>query len=224
MEVTAKAELALRLHALLPQTQCTKCGYPDCASYAQAIAKQEAPHNQCPPGGAEGIKRLSQVLNAKPLPLNPIHGQERPRSIAVIRSKECIGCTLCIQACPVDAIVGSAKKMHVILADWCTGCDLCIPPCPVDCIDMVNVTGEETGWDAWSKEQAEISLMRYEKHRVRLIRQADDIMKRNALKAEKKLQELQIDASKSQSEVSEIERKKEIIAAALARARKNLSQ
>jgi electron transport complex protein RnfB len=126
-----------RIDALLPQTQCTRCGYPACRAYAEAIASGEADFNQCPPGGAAGIVALSTLLGRAPKPLNPANGVEKPREVAVIDEEVCIGCTKCIQACPVDAIVGASKWMHTVLADECTGCELCIPPCPVDCIAMV---------------------------------------------------------------------------------------
>jgi electron transport complex protein RnfB len=126
-----------RIDALLPQTQCTRCGYPACRAYAEAIASGEADFNQCPPGGATGIVALAALLGRTPKPLNPANGVEKPREVAVIDEAACIGCTKCIQACPVDAIVGASKWMHTILVDECTGCDLCIPPCPVDCITMV---------------------------------------------------------------------------------------
>ena len=125
------------IDALLPQTQCTRCGYPACRAYAEAIASGEADINQCPPGGAAGIVALAGLLGRAPKPLNPANGVEKPREIALIDEEACIGCTKCIQACPVDAIVGASKWMHTVLVDECTGCDLCIPPCPVDCITMV---------------------------------------------------------------------------------------
>ncbi|MBN9117111.1 MAG: electron transport complex subunit RsxB, partial [Pandoraea sp.] len=134
--------LAQRIDALLPQTQCTKCGYAGCRPYADAIASGQASYNQCPPGGAEGVARLAKLLDRPIIALNPDNGAERPRPRAVIDESLCIGCTLCLQACPVDAIVGAAKLMHTVIEDRCTGCDLCVPPCPVDCIDMVPVTGE----------------------------------------------------------------------------------
>lgn len=132
--------LADRIDALLPQTQCTRCGYPSCRDYASAVAAGEAEINQCPPGGAAGIVALADSLDRKPLPLNPANGVEKPREIAFIDEAVCIGCTKCIQACPVDAIVGASKLMHTILADECTGCELCIAPCPVDCIAMIPAT------------------------------------------------------------------------------------
>lgn len=121
----------------LPQTQCGQCGYPGCRPYAEAIADGLARINQCPPGGEAGIVRLSELLAVPALPLDESHGLHKPPLVAYIREAECIGCTKCIQACPVDAIIGASKFMHTVLADRCTGCELCIPPCPVDCIDLV---------------------------------------------------------------------------------------
>lgn len=126
--------LADRIDALLPQTQCEQCGYHGCRPYAEAIARDEAPINQCPPGGAAGIAKLAALLGRPAPPLNPANGEERPRTLARIIEADCIGCTKCIQACPVDAIVGAAKLMHTVIADDCTGCELCVPACPVDCI------------------------------------------------------------------------------------------
>jgi electron transport complex protein RnfB len=131
------SSLASRIDALLPQTQCTRCGYPACRDYADAVAAGNADFNQCPPGGAEGIALLAALLDRARKPLNPENGVEKPREIAVIDEVICIGCTKCIQACPVDAIVGAQKVMHTILVDECSGCELCIAPCPVDCIAMV---------------------------------------------------------------------------------------
>jgi electron transport complex protein RnfB len=129
--------LADAIDALLPQTQCTKCGYPGCRPYAEAIARGEADIDQCPPGGEAGIRRLAALLSRAPKPLDPAHGREQPRAAALVREEWCIGCTLCIQACPVDAIVGAPKQMHTVLTTACTGCELCLPPCPVDCIEIV---------------------------------------------------------------------------------------
>ncbi|MBU6246873.1 MAG: RnfABCDGE type electron transport complex subunit B [Xanthomonadaceae bacterium] len=126
--------LAERIDAILPQTQCEQCGFHGCRPYAEAIATGEAPINRCPPGGAAGIARLAALLGQPVLPLDPTHGAEKPRTLARIVEADCIGCTKCIQACPVDAIVGAAKLMHTVLADDCTGCELCVPACPVDCI------------------------------------------------------------------------------------------
>ena len=126
--------LAARIDALLPQTQCTKCGYPACRPYAEAIAGGEAEINQCPPGGDAAIRELAALLGREVRPLNPRNGIEQPRRVALIDEARCIGCTLCIQACPVDAIVGAHQLMHTVVEPWCIGCALCLPPCPVDCI------------------------------------------------------------------------------------------
>ncbi len=138
--------LADRIDALLPQTQCGQCGYPGCRPYAEAIAKGEADINQCPPGGETTIVALADLLDRDPKPLNPENGAEKAKMVAVIDEQLCIGCTLCIQACPVDAIVGAAKQMHTVITDECTGCDLCIPPCPVDCIYIVPVKEDLGNW------------------------------------------------------------------------------
>ena len=162
---------AARIHAALPQTQCTRCGYPDCAGYAEALATGEAEINQCPPGGAEGIERLAAITGRSPLPLNPANGVEAARAVAIIDESWCIGCTLCIEVCPTDAILGSNKLMHTVVERYCTGCELCVPACPVDCISMEGVTGDRTGWQAWSQPQAAQALDRYE---LRCSRKARD--------------------------------------------------
>jgi Na+-translocating ferredoxin:NAD+ oxidoreductase subunit B len=130
------SDLTARIDALLPQTQCTRCGYPGCAPYAAAIARGEAEINQCPPGGLAAIEALARLLNRPVLPLNPDNGVEKPLQVAWIDESRCIGCARCLSPCPVDAIVGAPKYMHTVLADRCTGCELCLPPCPVDCIEM----------------------------------------------------------------------------------------
>ena len=158
------ASLASRIHAALPQTQCTRCGYPDCAAYAEAIADGQAAINQCPPGGAEGVARLAAITGLPALSLNPSNGLEAPRSVAVIDEAWCIGCTLCLPVCPTDAIVGSNKMMHTVIEPHCTGCELCVAVCPVDCISLENVSGERTGWAAWSDVQADEALNRYAFH------------------------------------------------------------
>lgn len=127
-----------QINQVLPQTQCGQCGYPGCKPYAEAIAKGEAPINQCPPGGQEGIRKLATLLDVEELELNPDNGvEDEVDTIVEIVEADCIGCTKCIQVCPVDAIVGAAKHMHTIIGDECTGCDLCIPACPVDCIIQI---------------------------------------------------------------------------------------
>jgi electron transport complex protein RnfB len=149
-------------------------------------------------------------------------GVERPRPVALIDPKTCIGCTLCIQACPVDAIVGASKQMHVVLTEWCTGCDLCVPPCPVDCISMVSVTESRTGWDAWTAEQADLSRARYQGREDRLEREERDNNLRLSKKAEAKLKALNEavgTVSQSVEQVKEVERKRVIIAAAIERAK-----
>ncbi len=154
--------------ALLPQTQCTRCGYPDCESYANAIVDGVALINQCPPGGEAGIQRLAQLSGQPALPLNPDNGLEGPRSVVWIDEAWCIGCTLCIDACPVDAIIGTHKRMHTVIEQDCTSCELCVPVCPVDCIELENVSGTATGWDAWSATQAENARQRYAARQQRL--------------------------------------------------------
>jgi Na+-translocating ferredoxin:NAD+ oxidoreductase subunit B len=174
MSASDNAALAAALDAALPQTQCTRCGYPDCRSYAQAIAGGEAAINQCPPGGAEGIARLAQITGQPALPLNPAHGLEAPRQIAVIDEAWCIGCTLCIKACPVDCIIGAPKLMHSVIEPECTGCELCLPACPVDCISLVAQTGQLSGWAAWSAPQAQRAKERYAFHRFRVEREQSE--------------------------------------------------
>jgi electron transport complex protein RnfB len=211
--------LADQIEDLLPQTQCTKCGYPACRPYAEAIADGSAEHNQCPPGGIEGVARLAHLLGKKVIPINPVNGVERPRPVAVIDENLCIGCTLCIQACPVDAIAGAAKQMHTVVADLCTGCDLCVAPCPVDCIAMVDVTPGKTGWDAWSQQQADDARERHDFRTLRLKREKEENDARLAAKAAAKLAVLQGETPLSEAEQVEQARKKAIIQAAIERAR-----
>ena len=135
-----------KIDSILPQTRCGQCGYPGCKPYATAIANGEADINQCPPGGDDGIHKLADLLGVDFKPLNEEHGVPKPKSVAIIDEKTCIGCTLCIQACPVDAILGSAKHMHTIIEKECTGCELCLPPCPVDCIEMVPIKETTENW------------------------------------------------------------------------------
>ncbi|MBT3068226.1 electron transport complex subunit RsxB [Rhodoferax sp. U11-2br] len=160
--------LAQDILAALPQTQCTRCGYPDCAAYAQAVANSEADINQCPPGGQEGVARLAALTGQTAKPLNPVHGVEGPRNTVFIDEDWCIGCTLCIKACPVDAIVGANKLMHTVIEAHCTGCELCLPVCPVDCIRVENTSGTATGWAAWSQADADKARERYSFHSYRL--------------------------------------------------------
>jgi electron transport complex protein RnfB len=213
------ASLADQIEDLLPQTQCTKCGYPACRPYAEAIASGAAEHNQCPPGGAEGVARLARLLGKPVIALNPANGIERPRPMAVIDESLCIGCTLCIQACPVDAIVGAAKQMHTVVAGLCTGCDLCVAPCPVDCISMVDVTPGKTGWDAWSEQQAEAARARHDFRAFRLRREKEENDARLAAKAAAKLKAVEAESAMTPEERAAQERKRAIIQAAIERAR-----
>ncbi len=138
--------LANKIDAILPQTQCRQCGFPGCRAYAEAIANDEADINQCPPGGEAGIQALADLLGGDPKPLDPEYGETKPKRVAFIDESVCIGCTLCIQACPVDAILGATKQMHTVIELECTGCELCIAPCPVDCITMVAVEKALNQW------------------------------------------------------------------------------
>jgi electron transport complex protein RnfB len=208
--------LAAALDAALPQTQCTRCGYPDCAAYARAMAAGEAGINQCPPGGAEGVARLAALTGRPPALLDPAHGVEGPRRLAVIDESWCIGCTLCLKACPVDAIVGGPKRMHDVVDALCTGCELCIPVCPVDCIALVD-TGPTTGWAAWSAAQADEARERYAFHRMRLERERAENDERLAAKAQAKLADLP--AASALTDPAALERKRAVIEAAMARAR-----
>ncbi len=135
-----------KVDAVLPQTQCGQCGYAGCRPYAEAIAAGEADINRCPPGGETVILALSDLLGVEPKPLDDEVGEEKPKEVAYVDEQTCIGCTLCIQACPVDAILGAAKQMHTIIADECTGCELCVEPCPVDCITMIPVKKDVQNW------------------------------------------------------------------------------
>jgi electron transport complex protein RnfB len=209
--------LADALDAALPQTQCTRCGFPDCRSYAQAIATGEAAINRCPPGGAEGISRLAALTGQAPLPLDEARGREAPRALAVIDEAWCIGCTLCIKACPVDCIIGASKLMHTVVESLCTGCELCVPVCPVDCIEMRPATAPHTGWAAWSPAQAEQARQRYDFHRFRLQRELRENDERLAEKAQAKLADLAQHSRHTDPAV--LDAKRAVIEAALQRAR-----
>ena len=208
----AKTPLVNRILAALPQTQCTRCGYPDCAAYADAIATGIADINQCPPGGAKGIERLAAITGLPENALNPANGTESPRFVAVIDEDWCIGCTLCLPACPTDAILGSNKMMHTVIEKYCTGCELCIPVCPVDCISLENVSGERTGWAAWPQSRADTARERYEFHRLRRLPVLRDCP------------ELPITPSNTAKKTtSAADNKRAVIEAALARARSSRS-
>lgn len=167
--------LAERVDRLLPQTQCTRCGYPSCRDYAHALAAGVVEANRCPPGGTRTVDALSGLLGTAPLPLDPVCGAERPWVVARIDEAACIGCALCIRVCPVDAILGSAKRMHTVLEGECTGCELCPDACPVDCISLVPI-GSPAGEGArggdflehWMRIRAPIARRRYEQRQSRL--------------------------------------------------------
>ena len=218
-DVLAKADggKAAEIFAALPQTQCTRCGYPDCQAYAGAIANDGAAINQCSPGGAEGIERLSKITGQAVIPLNPENGIEGPRSVAFIDENWCIGCTLCIEVCPTDAIIGSNKLMHTVIEPHCTGCELCIPVCPVDCIELENVTGTLTGWAAWSDEAANSALDRYKIHSALGGKNKASKAISNIQKAEEKLTNLEEHSQHKDPAI--LDKKRAIIEAALAKAR-----
>jgi electron transport complex protein RnfB len=215
--VASDRDLAVALDAALPQTQCTRCGYPDCRSYADAMARHEADINRCPPGGHQGIVRLAAISGRAVKPLDPERGTEGPRRLAVIDEAWCIGCTLCIKACPVDCIVGASKLMHTVIDPLCTGCELCVPVCPVDCITMVPVSGERTGWDAWSPQQALAARRRYGFHRLRVEREQRENDERLAARARGKLDDLSAGSTIADPEL--LEKKRRVVEAALERAR-----
>jgi Na+-translocating ferredoxin:NAD+ oxidoreductase subunit B len=194
----AISALVEQINAILPQTQCGKCGYGGCEPYAKAIAAGEADINQCPPGGADGIRKLAALLNREFKPLNPQFGVEKPREVAVIDEQTCIGCTLCIEACPVDAIIGASKQMHTVISADCTGCELCVPPCPVDCIHMLSADRP-----LWTQQDAETTRERFNFRNLRLQRGQQEKEQRLAQKAHVPTQD----------------RKKAAIRAALERAR-----
>ncbi|MCZ8030208.1 MAG: electron transport complex subunit RsxB [Rubrivivax sp.] len=209
--------LAARLDDALPQTQCTRCGFPDCSGYAVAMARGEADLDRCPPGGAEGIARLAAITGWPQRPLDPLRGAEGPLRLAVIDEAWCIGCTLCIQACPVDCIVGASRRMHTVVEAECTGCELCVPACPVDCIEMRPASGERTGWQAWSDARAARARERYGWHRERVARERRENDERLAAKAAAKLADL--GAASSIADAAVLAGKRAVIEAALARAR-----
>jgi len=209
--------LADRLNAVLPQTQCTRCGYPDCRRYAEAIADGTASINRCPPGGAEGVLRLAAISGQAAIALDPAHGIEGPRVLAVIDEGWCIGCTLCIKACPVDCIVGAPKAMHTVIDALCTGCELCVPVCPVDCIALEPATPGRSGWQAWTPAQADEARERYAFHSFRVARELADNEERLAAKASAKLADLE--AHTRLTDPDSIAAKRAVIEAALARAR-----
>lgn len=158
--------LADRIDALLPQTQCRKCGFPGCRPYAEAMAQGAADINRCPPGGQAGIAKLADLLGVDVKPLDPSCGTEGPRLVAIINEADCIGCSKCLPPCPTDAILGASKHMHTVIAALCTGCELCVAACPVDCISMTQASPP-----SWTQEDADHSRRRYQQKKQRLAKQ-----------------------------------------------------
>jgi electron transport complex protein RnfB len=210
-------QLAARILDALPQTQCTRCGYPDCAGYAQAIEAGEADINQCPPGGKEGVARLAQITSRPAKPLNPEFGMEAVRQVVFIDENWCIGCTLCLDACPTDAIMGSNKRMHTVIEAYCTGCELCLPVCPVDCIKLENASGDATGWAAWSAPQADLARTRYAAKTERTARATVEHTEKQQAQVQAKLADLA--AHSRITDTAVLDQKRAIIEAAMARAR-----
>lgn len=215
--------LAARINDALPQTQCTRCGYPDCAGYAEAIASGEADIHQCPPGGAEGIARLAMITGRPAKSLGAEFGSEGPRAMAVIDEHWCIGCTLCLDACPTDAIVGINKRMHTVIEAHCTGCELCIPVCPVDCISLEEATPGRSGWQAWSDEQASAARARYALHKARLSAMNSASVDAPAVPVPTQASTAALLETPAQTDEA-ASRKRAIIEAALAKARTRLVQ
>lgn len=197
-----------QIDAILPQTQCGKCGFPGCKPYAEAIANNHADFNQCPPGGSAGIDKIAQLLGVPAKPLNTAHGFPQPDPVvARIDENLCIGCTFCMRACPVDAIVGAAKQMHTVIAAECTGCELCIAPCPMDCISLVPAAKETD--DASKKQAADHARSRYQSRQQRLTRKKQ---------ADRKTIPIASTPQSESTQQSAEARKQAIVAAALKRA------
>ena len=211
-----RAGLVERINDALPQTQCTRCGFPDCRRYAQAVADKQAGINQCPPGGAEGVRRLAMITGASVIAINPAHGVEGVLRLARIEEAACIGCTLCLDACPVDCIVGGPKALHTVVQDLCTGCERCLPVCPVDCIVMLDVGDPHTGWHAWSEPQAAQARSRYARHQARLSREQDQSETATSTGPQQGDAAL---AQPNEGDAPLADRKQRVIQAAMARAR-----
>lgn len=211
------------IDALLPQTQCTRCGYPTCRDYAQALAQDDTEPNRCPPGGQTGADALAHLLNKPAQPLDPECGSEGPRLIARIDPSQCIGCVKCILACPVDAIIGAPRRMHTVLPALCTGCELCVPPCPVDCIDIEPLPATIR----WAPGDADAARARFDARKRRL--RIDEQRTRNRLNTEALAKRRSIDAALANPEAkpaafaddssADLERKRRVVNAAIERAR-----
>ncbi|WP_047539628.1 electron transport complex subunit RsxB [Methylotenera versatilis] len=220
--------LITQIDAILPQTQCAKCGYPGCKPYATAIVNGEADINQCPPGGDTGIRILANLTHMEYKPLNAENGIEKSKALAFIDEATCIGCTLCIQACPVDAILGASKQMHTVITNECTGCELCLAPCPVDCITMQPI---ETVSDNWqlnyfsiannkTKVAADLARKRYEFRMFRLEREEAESAQKHADRAMRnKAESAKMPTAQTENNSSMVNNaKKAAIAAAIERA------
>ncbi|SCX05131.1 electron transport complex protein RnfB [Nitrosomonas eutropha] len=170
-----KSKLIEQIDAVLPQTQCGQCKFDGCRPYAVAIAEGRADIDQCPPGGDAGTAAIAAILNIAPKPLNTAYGHPKPPAVAVIDEAQCIGCTFCLRACPVDAIIGAAKCMHTVLTELCTGCERCIAPCPVDCISMVPVPKPAT--PEIQQQMADSARKRYHLRQLRLARNQQESRK-----------------------------------------------
>lgn len=216
------------IHSVLPQTQCTRCGYPSCLAYAQAIVQEHAPINQCPPGGQQGIQKLAELTHQEVVDLNPENGHEGPRTVAYIDEDWCIGCTLCIKACPTEAIMGANKYMHTVIEDRCTGCELCIAACPVDCIILEPVhTPDENGnlptaWNAWSFDLASLALHRYEAKLNRMAQQQSEQEQQKLTTLTEKSNNLTAHSKITNPEV--LDHKKKLIEMALLKAQQRLQK
>ena len=177
-------DMTEKINSILPQTQCGKCDFSGCKPYANAIVEGKADINQCPPGGKTGILKIAHLLKVEYKPLNESHGVSKPREIAIIEEDKCIGCTLCILACPVDAILGASKSMHTVISEECTGCELCIEPCPVDCIKMETPDSEDG--ESIKDKRSSIARSRYEFKQQRVLREKNDAKANRTTNAEKK--------------------------------------
>lgn len=233
--------LITQIDAILPQTQCAKCGYPGCKPYATAIVNNEADINQCPPGGDAGIHALATLTRMEYKPLNAENGVEKPKTLAFIDEAICIGCTLCIQACPVDAILGASKQMHTVIETECTGCELCLAPCPVDCITMQPTEQVSINWQLnyfniandTAKVAADLARKRYEFRLFRIGREEAETTQKHAARAMRnKLDSAKIPTAQTESNLQMVNNaKKTAIATAIKRAQllkvaaaKNLAQ
>lgn len=217
VKATGDSPLVQAIDAILPQTQCRQCGFQGCLPYARALGAGQAQINRCPPGGDRGIAELAALLGRAVLPLDPACGRHRALQVARIDEALCIGCTLCIQACPVDAIAGAVKKMHTVLAADCTGCELCLAPCPMDCIQMIPVTPMRQ----WTRQDADQARRHMHERNARLAREQAENEARLAAKALRKLDELD---ARGDLQAQEIARRKAIVEAALARVRRRRAE